>query len=108
VVVAANGELRRRVATLGGFFQGLSVWGSGFADAALVNGLALGEVYSTTETDWTGVADAGVVLALRGRLYDRDVGVRLDLPIFVSSPGNAVGRRPADHASLALRWELSW
>ena len=40
-------------------------------------------------TDFTNpfIADAGVGASLRGRLFDRPVRVRVDLPVFASHPG---------------------
>ena len=38
-------------------------------------------------------ADAGVGLALRGAFFDRDVRLRLDLPLWVADPELAVGAR---------------
>ena len=108
VAAAANAELRRRLTTLGGFLDGLSVWGAAFGDVGLANRLVPIDPAASIATGWSAVADGGAGVSLRGRLYDRDVALRLDLPVFVSSPQNAVGRSPTRHPSLALRWELSW
>ena len=58
------------------------------------------------------LADAGVGLAVRGLLFDRDVRFRVDVPLWVSTPEAAVGlrdREPGDVPSaVALRWTFSF
>jgi len=51
--------------------------------------------------------DAGVGASFRGRLYDRDVRFRLDLPLFVKQPGLAGGPSFARKGSLAFRYVFS-
>ena len=59
------------------------------------------------------LADAGVGLSLRGRFFDRDVRLRLDLPLFVRQPLQAVGERGRDPSAAApeavrFRWAFSF
>jgi hypothetical protein len=51
--------------------------------------------------------DAGVGASLRGRIYDRDVHFRLDLPLFVKQPSLAGGPSFARKGSLGLRYVFS-
>lgn len=58
------------------------------------------------------LADAGVGLAIRGRLFDRDVKARVDLPVYVRHPELAVGERGLsafEHPDpFKLRWSFSF
>jgi Peptidase family M1 domain len=97
---AANAELSRRLAA--DVFSGLSVWGAVFGDV----GLASSDTYPLRGSL---LADAGAGIALRGRLYDHDVTVRLDAPIAVQQPGLAGGGGlTASHATIAARWTFSF
>ena len=53
------------------------------------------------------LADAGAGLVARGRLYDRDVYVRLDAPVFVNQSGLAGGRDWVGNGSFAPRWMIT-
>ena len=75
--VAANVEESYRFRSFGGSARRVHLWGSVFADAAVP--IAGGTRRITDRI----LADAGVGLALRGRLYDRDVTLRADFPIYV-------------------------
>jgi hypothetical protein len=50
------------------------------------------------------MADAGVGLALRGKLYDRDYRIRFDLPLYVKQVYRPLG--PANQ-EIALRLVVS-
>ena len=99
-IVAANGELARRLAT--NVFSRVSLWGSVFGDA----GFASSDTY---RLNGAFLADAGAGVSLRGRLYDRDVTVRLDAPLVVQQPalggGGGLVRRPG---TVAARWTFSF
>ena len=76
----------------------LGVWVSVFGDA----GFASSDTYTLSGAF---LGDAGVGVSLRGRLYDRDVTLRLDAPLFVQQPALSGGRGlTTSHADLALRW----
>jgi hypothetical protein len=75
------------------------LWLTAFGDAAYAGKLVAGN--ATTHAG--GLVDAGVGLALRGKLYDREIGVRADLPFFVSRPSAAVVQRDHDER-FAFRW----
>jgi hypothetical protein len=51
--------------------------------------------------------DAGVGASFRGRLYDRDVHFRLDLPLFIKQPQFASGPSFARKGSLGFRYVFS-
>ena len=76
-VVATNLEARRRLTRPFGSARGIAVWGSAFAD------LAAGSVDADLiGSGQTFFADVGPGISLRGRFYDRDVVLRLDLPLY--------------------------
>jgi peptidase M1-like protein len=54
------------------------------------------------------LSDAGIGIALRGRIYDRDITVRLDAPFFVSRPALGIERDDVARDQLAARWVLSF
>jgi hypothetical protein len=97
--LAGNLEAGRRVARFSGQSHALAVWGVAFADvavAAAAAGIDLGDPI---------LADAGVGLSLRGRLYDRALNLRLDAPILVHHPEYAFDRQGRRMA--ALRWSVT-
>jgi hypothetical protein len=54
------------------------------------------------------LSDAGAGLALRGRIYDRDITVRLDAPVFVNRPALGLERDGVSRDRLAARWVLTF
>lgn len=62
--------------------------------------------------DTQGLVDAGVGVALRGRFFDRDVRLRLDLPIYMRFPEMAIGERELGYSThpdpFKLRWAFSF
>ncbi|HVZ78276.1 MAG TPA: hypothetical protein VG818_09880, partial [Gemmatimonadaceae bacterium] len=99
-ILAVNGEMAQRLVPM--FFDRLSLWGSVFGDAGFAS--------STTYTlDGAFLADAGAGLAVRGKLYDRDVTLRLDVPLFAHQPALAGGRGlTKSGADVAARWVFSF
>ena len=81
-------------------------WGTGtlslslFGDAGAVSGN-----YVTIPNGT--LSDAGAGLVARGRLYDRDVYVRLDAPIYVDHAGLAGGKGLGGNGSIARRWMIT-
>jgi hypothetical protein len=76
-VVATNLEARRRLTRPFGGARGIAVWGGAFAD------LAAGSMDADLiDSGQTFFADVGPGISLRGRFYDRDVVLRLDLPLY--------------------------
>ena len=74
----------RRLRTLGARGAGPSLYGSLFADAGMplqTLDVARGKL----------LADGGVGLSVRGLLYDRDVRVRADFPLYVRDPSRSIG-----------------
>lgn len=108
-LVAVNLEEALRLTWIGPARRGLGLYGTLFGDAGLR--WAPDDAPALAD-DERWVADAGVGLALRGRLFDRDVRLRVDLPVWVRQPGLAVGERDRDPADerdpLALRWSFSF
>jgi hypothetical protein len=111
-VFAGNGELVQRLAVAGGSWGrawvGASVFGDlGFATSTLVNITSLNDSTARARGERSsGLGDAGVGLVVRSRLYDRDVHIRFDAPVFVSKSklaGGKLGRNTA----LSLRWVIN-
>ena len=96
-VVAANAELAQRVWTFGNASSGRrSIWLSGFGDIAAASS-------DFVPVSGNMLLDAGVGLAFRGRMYDRDVRFRLDFPFFVKQTGLTI-RTYGGNGSLAFRY----
>ena len=99
-VVAGNGELVQRL------FSRKGDWGNGtlslsiFGDAGFASSKELG-------LDGDPLTDAGAGLVARGKLYDRDVYVRLDAPLFVNNTRFAGGRGLGSNGSFAPRWTIT-
>ena len=91
---SANLELARLVRRPSANLPG--VWLTVFGDLA----------YSDPGASRHLIGDAGVGVAIRGRLYDLPVGVRFDLPLYVSDPQLAVVRS-RDGDRFRLRWSFS-
>jgi hypothetical protein len=100
--VAANGEVSRRVYQVSRSVGTMSLWLSGFGDVGFAS------AGSGTLLDGALLADAGIGAVLRGRFYDREIRLRLDLPIWVHQPALAGGRGLSHRlGDLALRWVVS-
>ena len=93
-IVALNGDASRRLFRAPRS-RSLALWGHAFGDAAIANVNPDGFV-----------ADAGAGVSVRGRLYDRDVVVRIDSPFYVSDPVLSVGRELRD--AFAPRWVVTF
>jgi hypothetical protein len=94
-VASINLEQGRRLVSVMSGSRPLAIWGTLFVDGG------------ASRTDAIGDAGAGVML--RGWLFDRDVRVRVDLPVWVSTPyRTAAGRHDRrdaiayDHVQLTL------
>ncbi len=99
-VAALNGEFVQRLGEAKGSWGHGSVSLSLFADA--------GHATSTyTALTNASLSDAGAGLVTRGRLYDRDVYVRLDAPVFVNHGGLAGGTGLGGRGSIARRWTVT-
>ena len=108
-VAAVNLEEALRVATFGPASRRLQLQATLFADAGY-RWARDGAPPVARDDRW--LADAGVGLALRGRLYDRAVAWRVDLPLYVRQPALGVLERgrsgTADRDPLALRVAFSF
>jgi hypothetical protein len=100
-VGAANLELAQRMHTFGDRSDGVkSIWVSAFGDVAAASS-------DFVQFDGSLLLDAGVGASLRGRIYDRDVRFRLDLPLFIKQPQFAGGPSFARNGSLGFRYVFS-
>ncbi len=102
-VGALNAEVGRKVVwerVLPGPLSRLVVWGSAFGD------LGFGAAPTGNAMDGAFLADAGVAVSVRGRLYDRDVKFRVDFPAWVHQPALAAGTG-AGKGDIAFRWVWS-
>jgi len=100
-VVSGSGELTQFLHSFGPESTRPSLWVSAFGDAGFA---------SSTHTDLDGafLADAGVGASLRGRMYDRDVRLRLDFPLIVQQPALAGGRGIGPTGNIAFRFVFSF
>jgi hypothetical protein len=89
--VAANADLSARLFTVPRM-RTLGVWAHAFGDVGTMQG-------------FDPLADAGLGLSLRGRLFDRDIHVRVDSPFYVSHPQLSIGDERDDR--VAPRWVLT-
>src|SRR5438093_510612 len=101
-VVSANAELAQRLRSFGNTSSGRrSIWVSAFGD------IAAARPFVGSSFGGSMLLDAGVGASLRGRIYDRDMHLRLDLPLFVKQPGLAGGPSFARKGSLGFRYVFS-
>jgi len=95
-VVAGNLDASRRILqTDVRSSRALGVWMHAFADVAHAS-------------PQRGLADAGIGVSASGRIYDRDVFVRIDSPFYVSSPNLAIDRGRAGTGDVAPRWAITF
>ncbi|GAC1651396.1 MAG: M1 family metallopeptidase [Gemmatimonadaceae bacterium] len=97
---AVNGELGVRATTFGPGERSLGLWLTAFGDAG-----------STFAAGDEAAADAGLGVAIRGRLYDRAVRLRVDVPLYVRQPPLGVGEYSggsAESRQLKLRYAFSF
>lgn len=100
-VGAANVELAQRVKSFGNNANGRrGLWLSAFGDIAAASS-------DFVTFDGSMLLDAGVGASFRGRLYDRDIHLRLDLPLFIKQPDLAGGPSFARKASFGFRYVFS-
>jgi hypothetical protein len=99
-VAAVNGELLQRLVTTTG------PWGRATVSLSAFGDVASGSSSYLTLTEHL-LSDAGAGVVVQGRLYDRDVYVRLDAPVFVNQTAIAGGRGLGGNGSLAPRWTIT-
>ena len=99
-VLSGNAEFVQRLISAKG------AWGRGTVSLSLFGD---GGIASSEELglDSDPLVDAGAGLIARGRLYDRDVYIRLDAPVFVNRTSLAGGRGLGGNGSFAPRWTLT-
>jgi hypothetical protein len=98
-VAAVNAEFVQRLATIKG------PWGHTTFSLSLFGDFGNGSSQFDSLAN-NSMSDAGAGIIARGRLYDRDIHVRLDAPVFVNQAGLA-GWRGLGNGSFAPRWTLT-
>jgi hypothetical protein len=93
--VSANAEQAWKLRGFGARKR-LGLFGTVFADATWLD--PMHRTIDEAPFDW--LADAGVGLALRGPLFDRDVRLRLDVPVYLNEPSLAIGRQSRDKQAM--------
>ncbi|HXD50077.1 MAG TPA: M1 family aminopeptidase [Gemmatimonadaceae bacterium] len=96
-VVALNGEWLQRLASTHGEWGRATVSFSAFGDVASASSRYVALSSSLLE-------DAGAGLVVKGRLYDRELSLRFDAPLFVNHTSLAGWRGLGDNASFTPRW----
>ncbi len=101
-VGAVNAEFVQRLGATKGQWGNATVSFSAFGDAGMAPTNQLIVLPGNT------LMDAGAGLIVRGKLFDREMHVRLDAPVFVNHSSLAGGRiGNATHGSFASRWTLT-
>jgi Peptidase family M1 domain len=100
-VVSGSGELTQFLHSFGDESSKPQLWVSAFGDAGFASS-------THTTLDGAFLADAGVGASLRGKLYDRDVRLRLDFPLIVQQPALAGGRGIGPTGNIAFRFVFSF
>jgi hypothetical protein len=98
-VAALNVDLARRVSETRSATRDIGFWAHAFADFAHT-----GDRAAAGRT----LVDAGIGLRVMGRLYDRDVTLRIDSPFFVNEPSLAIDRGRAGRDRFAPRWVIAF
>ena len=99
-VVALNGEWLQRLGTARG------QWGHATASVSVFGDVAGASArYVTLPSSL--LEDAGAGIVLKGRVYDRDLSLRLDAPVFVNHTSLAGGRGLGLNTSFTPRWTLT-
>jgi hypothetical protein len=99
-VAATNVEFVQHLANAHGQWGRASVALSLFGDF----GVASSQYFTLSNS---ALSDAGAGLILRGKLYDRNIYLRLDAPFFVNQSGFAGGRGLGSGGSLTPRWTFT-
>ena len=81
-VVSANVNLDQKLTTLAGEFGALGIWGGVFADAGVAS---MPELFPGAAGSNVFI-DLGLGARFRGKLYDRDVDLRIDAPLATNDP----------------------
>jgi hypothetical protein len=90
-VASANVNLDQKLMTLAGEFGSLAIWGGVFADGGFASMLNMDPA-----TGSHPFIDLGLGTRLRGKIYDREVDLRIDAPLATNDPlgSNAGFGRP--------------
>ena len=90
-----NAEIARRLLDIGSRADTAGVWLTAFGDAAAVPGDDV-------------LHDAGLGIAVRGRIYDRPINLRFDFPFWASDETLTLDQGRAGRGKVAPRWTISF
>lgn len=90
-----NVEVARRMFDIGSRADTAGVWLTAFGDGAAMK-------------EETFLNDAGVGIAVRGKIYDRPINLRLDFPFWASNESLTLDQGRAGRSALAPRWAISF
>jgi hypothetical protein len=99
-VLAVNGEWLQRLGTTHGEWGRATLSFSAFGDVATASSPYVPLSNSFLE-------DAGAGLVVKGRLYDRELSLRLDAPLFVNRPSLAGWRGLGTNTPFTPRWTVT-
>jgi hypothetical protein len=99
-VLAVNGEWLQRLGAMHGEWGRATLSFSAFGDIASASSQYVPLSNSFME-------DAGAGLVVKGRLYDRELSLRLDAPVFVNRPSLAGWRGLGTNTPFTPRWTLT-
>ena len=91
-----NAEVARRLFDIGSRADTAGVWLTLFGDGAGVQGSP------------SFLGDAGIGFAVRGKIYDLPINLRLDFPIWANEPVFTIDQGRAGSGSLAPRWTIAF
>jgi hypothetical protein len=99
-VTSANVGVDQRIGSVSGAFGSIAIWAGLFGDAGLAR-LAPPDAAPALDNGAHTYFDLGAGIRLRGRLYDRDIDLRIDAPGAVNSP---LGTRTGLSRPDIIRW----
>ena len=91
----ANVEMARRLFDVGSRADTAGVWLTAFGDGAAMK-------------EESFLNDAGLGIAVRGKIYDRPINLRLDFPFWASKESLTLDQGRAGRSTLAPRWAISF
>lgn len=94
-VAGGNVEVARRLFDIGSRADTAGVWLTAFGDGAAMK-------------EESFLNDAGVGIAVRGKIYDRPINLRLDFPFWASNESLTLDQGRAGRGTFAPRWAISF
>jgi hypothetical protein len=102
---AVNAELLLRLGATGTASRPLALWATVWGD---IGGVRLAVPMTGGPDTGASVGDGGIGLALKGWIYDREISIRLDAPVYLSHPALAVGDPGSDPDKFGPRWQITF